>query len=185
MAKVIVGTTMSLDGFMNDRNGDVQRLYPDLEALGQTEMLQESIRNTGAVIMGRHAFEMGDPDWYVGNYEYQVPIFVVTHHAPEKPPRQDDKLTFTFVTDGVESAVRQAKAAAGDKVVTVIGGASVAQQILQAGLADELEIGIMPILLGAGLRFFEHLQAANIKLELIEVLETNEARTDLRYRIVK
>jgi dihydrofolate reductase len=156
MSKVVVGTTMSLDGFINDRNGSVDRLYPDLAALGKTEMLQESIRTTGAVVMGRHAFEMGDPDWYVDNYEYQVPIFVVTHRVPDKPPRQDDKLTFTFVTDGIESAVRQARAAAGDKDVTVIGGADIAQQIIKAGLADEIEVGIMPILLGEGLRFFEH-----------------------------
>ena len=65
--------------------------------------------------MGKRAFAMGDPDSYVGNYEFQVPIFVLTHHVPQHTPKQDDKLTFTFVTDGIESAIRQAKQAAGDK----------------------------------------------------------------------
>src|SRR5262245_59723108 len=165
MSKVVVGTTMSLDGFINDRNGSVERLYPDLGALRDTEMLRESIRTTGAVVMGRHAFEMGDPDWYVGNYEYQVPIFVVTHRIPDKQPKQNDQLMFTFVTDGIESAIRQARAAAGDKDVTVIGGADIAQQIINAGLADEIEVGIMPILLGGGLRFFEHLGTEEVQLE--------------------
>src|SRR5207249_3435023 len=80
--KVILGTTMSLDGFINDRNGSVQSLYPDLEELRKTEMLQESIRTTGAVVMGRHAYDMGEGDFT--DYEYQVPIFVLTHHVPEK-----------------------------------------------------------------------------------------------------
>lgn len=185
MSKVVVGTTMSLDGFINDRNGSVERLYPDLGALRDTEMLQDSIRTTGAVVMGRHAFEMGDPDWYVGNYEYQVPIFVVTHRVPDKLPRQNDRLTFTFVTDGIESAIRQARAAAGEKDVTVIGGADIAQQIIKAGLADEIEIGIMPILLGAGLRFFEHLGTKEVQLEKIRVLESPGSRTDIKFRVVR
>jgi dihydrofolate reductase len=184
MGKVVVGTTMSLDGFINDRNGGVQSLYPDLEALGKTEMLQESIRRTGAVVLGRHAFNMGDPDWYMNNYEYQVPIFVLTHHVPQKRPKQNDKLTITFVMDGVESAIQKAKAAAGDKDVTVVGGASTAQQILKAGLADELEIGIMPILLGEGLRFFEHSGIGEMQLEKIRVIESL-TRTDLYFRIIK
>lgn len=184
MGKVVVGTTMSLDGFMNDRNGSVELLYPDLDELRNTEMLQESIRNTGAVVMGKRAFAMGDPDWFVDNYEYQVPIFVLTHHAPTRMPKQSEKLTFTFVTDGIESAIAQAKAVAGDKQVTVIGGASTAQQIIRAGLADEIEIGIMPLLLGEGLRFFEHLEQEQIKLERLKVIES-PTRTDIVFRVVK
>src|SRR5258706_6932602 len=118
MATVVIGMTMSLDGFVEDRNGDVSRLYPDLKSLRDTEMLQESIRATGAVVMGRRTFAMGDPDSFVGQYEYQVPIFVLTHAPPAKPPKQDDKLTFTFVTDGIASAIRQARAAAGDTTVS-------------------------------------------------------------------
>jgi hypothetical protein len=72
MGKVIVSTTISLDGFINDRHGNVSRLYPDLQALRKTELLQEAMQTTGAVVMGRRAFAMGDPDWYVDYYEFQV-----------------------------------------------------------------------------------------------------------------
>jgi dihydrofolate reductase len=95
---------------VNDRNGEVSRLYPDLAALRKTKMLRESIRTTGAVLMGRRAYEMGDPDSYDwDDYEFQVPIFVLTHRVPEKIPRENGKLTFTFVTDGVQSAIAKAK----------------------------------------------------------------------------
>src|SRR5262245_53232659 len=137
MAKVVVGTTMSLDGFVNDRNGDVSRLYPDLDVLRKTKFLHDSIRTTGAVVMGRRAYDMAGGD--LTGYEYQVPIFVLTHHLPATTPKgQNEKLSVTFVTDGIESAIAKAKAAAGDRDVTVIGGASTAQQCMQAGLVDEL-----------------------------------------------
>src|SRR5437660_10953813 len=125
MGEVIVGTTMSLDGFINDRNGDVSLLYPDLEALRRTDMLQEEIRTTGAVVMGRRAYDMAEGD--LTDYEFQVPIFVLTHDVPEKVAKgQNDQLTLTFVTSGIEKAIEQAKAAAGDKHVMVIGGANTA-----------------------------------------------------------
>ncbi|HBY98525.1 MAG: dihydrofolate reductase family protein [Ardenticatenaceae bacterium] len=126
---------------------------------------------------------MGDPDWYVGNYEFQVPIFVLTHTVPEKLPKQSQRLTFTFVTDGIESAIRQAKAAAGDKNVTVIGGASTVQQCIHAGLADEIHIDIMPLLLGEGLRLFEDLGAEPIELETTRVIESAGV-THLGFRII-
>lgn len=185
MAKVILGMTMSLDGFVADRNGSVDRLYPDLEALRNTEALQESIRTTGAVMMGRRAYAMGDPDSYVDNYEYQVPIFVLTHVVPEKLPKQSERLTFTFVTDGIESAIRHAKAAAGDKDVAIIGGASTAQQCIKAGLADELHMDIMPVLLCGGLRLFEDIGTERIRLERMKVMECPAGRTHLRFRVVK
>jgi dihydrofolate reductase len=183
MGKVIVGTTMSLDGFMNDRNGDMDRLYPDLEELRGTEMLQESIRTTGAVVMGRYAYDLAEGDFT--GYEYQVPIFVLTHHPPAKAAKGENaNLTITFVTDGIESAIRQAKAAAGDKDVTVIGGANTAQQIIRSGLADELQIGVMPWLLGGGLRFFGPTGSLPVQLERIGTFET-PTRIDLRFRVVK
>jgi dihydrofolate reductase len=185
MGKVVLGMTMSLDGFINDRNGSVGALYPDLVALRDTEPLSESIRNTGAVVMGRNSFGMSeDPDWFAGNYEYQVPIFVLTHQVPKKMPKQTDDLTFTFVTDGIESAVAQAKSAAGDKEVNIIGAASTAQQCLLAGLADELHVDIMPIFLGSGLRPFEGIGEGQVQLERIKVMELPGGRTHLRFRIV-
>lgn len=180
MGKVIVGTTMSLDGFIKDRQGSVEALYPDLEALRQTEMLQASMRTTGAVVMGRHAYDMANGDFT--GYEYQAPIIVLTHHPPERVARgTNDKLTFTFVIDGIEHAIQEAKAAAGEKDVTVIGGASTAQQCINAGLFDELQIGIVPILLGGGLRFFDNIALENLELEQIGILEST-SRIDLRYR---
>ena len=186
MGQVILGVTMSLDGFINDRNGSVEALYPDLAAWRETEPGKESIQNTGAVVMGRNSFDMAqDPDWFAGNYEYQVPIFVLTHRVPKKMPKQTGDLTFTFVTDGIASAVRRAKAAAGDKDVNIIGAASTAQQCLKAGLADELHVDVMPVLLGHGLRIFENLADERIQLERIKVMELPAGRTHLRYRIVR
>jgi dihydrofolate reductase len=182
MGKVLVGMTISLDGFVNDRNGDVSRLYPDLAALRQTEMLQEEIKTTGAVVMGRRAYNMAEGDFT--GYEFQVPIFVLTHHIPEKVAKgENEKLSFTFVTDGIESAIEQAKAAAGEKYVAVIGGADTVQQCIEKGLLDEIQIGIVPILLGGGLRLFEH-SDKQIALERMRVIESS-GRTDLRFRVIK
>jgi dihydrofolate reductase len=181
MAKVIVGMTTSLDGFVADRNGSADPLYHDLAALQDTPYMNALIAETGVVVMGRRTFEMGEPDSFVETYEFQVPIFVVTHHPPRVQPKQNEHLTFTFVTDGVESAIAQAKAAAGDKAVMVVGGADLVKQLLNAGLVDEVHVDLVPVLLGAGLRFFgEDLQ--RIQLEKIDVREVG-ARTSLRFRV--
>jgi dihydrofolate reductase len=182
MAKVIAGMTTSLDGFVADQSGSASRLYPDLAALRDTAYMRAAIEETGAVLMGKRTFEMGDPDSYVGNYEFQVPIFVLTHEPPAVSPKQDEHLTFTFVSDGVESAVQQAKAAAGEKVVQVVGGPSVFRQLLQAGLVDELRVDVMPVLLGAGLRLFESGGLERTQLEKIDVQQVG-ARTSLSFRI--
>ena len=182
MAKVIVGMTISLDGFVADQNGNAGRLYPDLAALQHNAYMKDAIEQTGAVLMGRRTFEMADPDSYVDSYEFQVPIFVLTHHPPSVAPKQDQHLTFTFVTDCVESAVAQAKAAARDKAVQVVGGISVARQLLDAGLADELHLDIMPVFLGSGLRSFESSTLERVRLEKISVQEVG-TRTSLRFRV--
>ena len=185
MGKVVLGMTMSLDGFINDRNGSVEALYPDLADLRDIDPLKESIHNTGAVVMGRNSFAMSeDPDWFAGNYEYQVPIFVLTHQPPKKQPKETDTLTFTFVTDGIASAIEQAKTAAGDKEVNIIGATSTAKQCLEAGLADELHVDIMPVFLGGGLRAFEEIDDGQIQLERIKVMELPGGRTHLRFRII-
>jgi len=181
MAKVVIGMTVSLDGFVEDRTGSVARLYPDLADLRDTAYMQDLIEETGAVLMGRRAFEMGDPDSFVGNYEFQVPLFVLTHNPPSVPPKQDEHLTFTFVTDGIESAVAQATAAAGDKSVQVVGGVDVTRQLLEAGLADELRVDVMPVLLGGGLRLFAD-GLENVQLEKLDVQEVG-SRTSLTFRI--
>lgn len=183
MAKVIFGMTVSLDGFVHDRNGSVSRLYSDFAALRESEPLQDAIRTTGAVIMGRHTYDMAQGDFT--GYEFQVPIFVLTHHVPERAAKgENENLTFTFVTDGIESVVRQAKAAAGEKDVTVVGGPATAQQLHTAGLVDELHIDVMPVLLGDGLRLFEQRGGEPIELEKISVAEIG-VRTAFQFRVIK
>jgi dihydrofolate reductase len=182
MATVIAGMTTSLDGFVADESGSAARLYPDLSRLRGTPYMDTAIAETGAVVMGRRTFAMGDPDDYVGTYEFQVPIFVVTHEPPAAAPQQNEHLTFTFVTDGAESAVLQASDAAGDKVVQVVGGPALVGQLLRAGLVDELRVDVMPVFLGSGLRFLDAGWLEGIALEKIGVQEVGE-RTSLAFAI--
>jgi dihydrofolate reductase len=182
MAEVIAGMTTSLDGFVADPSGSADRLYPDLAALRGTAYMNAIIEETGAVLMGRRTFEMGDPDSFVGDYEFQVPIFVLTHEEPRLRPKQDDHLTFTFVTDGVESAIAQAKGAARDRAVQVVGGVSVVHQLLRAGLVDELHVDVMPVLFGGGLRLFGNSGLEHVQLEKVGVRDVG-ARTSLTFRV--
>jgi dihydrofolate reductase len=181
MDKVIFGMTMSLDGFVNDKTGSVSKLYPSLEDLRNTEALQESIRTTGAVIMGRKAYEMANGDFT--DYEYQVPIFVLTHNPPSKPAKgENDNLKFHFIRNGARNAVALAKASAAGKNVTVIGGPHTGRQLLEAELLDEIHIDIMPVLLGEGLRLFEHLNGS-VDLEKIKVTQYL-TRTAIRFQVI-
>lgn len=185
MSKVIAGMTISVDGFVNDQMGSLTPLYSDFADLQQSEPMQEAIRDTGAVVMGRKTFALAEePDSYADDYEFQAPIFVLTHHIPEKHPKQNERLSFTFVTAGVESAIAQAKAAAGSKDVTVIGGPSTIRQCLQAGLVDELEIDVMPILLGGGLRLFEDMGLDPMQLERVRVVALPTGRTHFKFRVI-
>lgn len=183
MAKVIAGMAMSLDGFVADRDGGLGRLFPDLLALRETDALKTAIRETGAVVMGRRAYDMGQGDYT--DYEFQTPIFVLTHHPPEVPAKgQNERLRFTFVTDGVESVIRQAREAAGERDVQVIGGASTIAQVLQAGLADEFGVDIVGVFLGEGLRPFRGSALSGVRLEQTRITP-GPNRTEIRYRVVK
>lgn len=185
MGKVIAGMAMSLDGFINDSDGKVEKLYPDFSEMHDAASFKKMIENTGAAIMGRHVYEMADPfEWANDDYEFQTPIFVLTHTLPVKYPKGNDRLSFTFVTDGIASAVSQALSAAEDRDVQVIG-ANTIQECLNAGLCDELRIDIMPILLGRGLRLFENIDTDKIKLERIKVEETTPVRTSMTFRVLK
>jgi dihydrofolate reductase len=186
MGKVMAGMTISLDGFINDRNGSAQSLSPDFEDLLESSSFKEMTDNTGAIIMGRNTYEMADPfTWVNEDYEYQLPLFILTHTPPEKYPEGNDKLSVTFVTDGIESAAKQAKAAAGDKLVQIIGGADTIQQSLNAGVCDELQIDVMPVLLGEGLRLFENIDADKVKLERSSVDEVTSMRTSIMFKVKK
>lgn len=186
MSKVIAGTTMSLDGFINDSNGSVDKLYSDFGELHEAPSFQKMIKNTGAVIMGRHVYEMADPFlWINDDYEFQVPIFVLTHTPPAKFPKGNEKLTLTFVTNGLESAISQAKKAAGDKIVQIIGGADTIQQCLNSNLCDELWIDVMPVLLGKGLNLFEKIETDKVKLKRIKTEEITSERTSFIFQVGK
>ena len=155
------------------------------------EVLEETLATTGAVVIGRGMFSGGsgpweeDPKadgWWGDEPPFHQPVFVLTHHAREKVERQGGT-SFTFVTDGIESAVEQARAAAGGKDVALGGGASVAQQALAAGLLDELQIHLVPVLLGGGVRLFDQIGAGNIELERMQVVEAPGV-THLRFRVI-
>ncbi len=182
MAKVIAGMTVSLDGFVADERGDHGMLYPDSAGLDGPYM--DEVREvTGAALMGRTTFDgADDPDDYAEGYEFQVPIVVLTHRPPAVEPKRNDRLFFTFVTEGVEAAVARAAELAGDRAVTVIGGADLDQQLLAAGPVDELSVDVVPVLLGSGLRLFD--QAPRLDLERLRVVDMG-TRTCLRYRVLR
>ncbi len=184
MGKVVLGVTISLDGFAEDSNGSVRALYPDLDTLHHTALLKDSIRNTGSVVMAWKEFAMAeDPDWFAGNYEYQSPIFVFTDKVPKRHPKETEQLKFTFVTDGLGSAIEQAKVAAGRKDVTIIGSSATVQEVLNAGPANKLQVDIIPIFLHNGVRPFESINE-NIRLKKMKVVEAGE-RTSLQFRVEK
>jgi dihydrofolate reductase len=186
MGKVIAGMSVSLDGYINDANGNVEKLYSDFNELKETRSFKEMIKNTGAAVMGRHMYEMEDPFlWANDDYEFQVPIFVLTHTPPKKYPKGNGKLSFIFVTDGIESAISQARKSAGKKDVQVVGGASTFQQVLNAGLCDEVGLDIIAVLLGKGQKMFEHIDFKKMKLERIKVEATTKIRTTMTFRRVK
>jgi dihydrofolate reductase len=181
---VLLDMTMSLDGFVAGSNDEDAGLHDWFFAPsgGSGGVVDESVRTTGAIVMGRRAYDLGDKvDGFVDT-PYKVEHFVLTHDVPEKVARGET--AFTFVTDGIESALKQAKAAAGDKNVAVGGGANTAQQFIRAGLVDEIQIHLVPVLLGDGIRLFEHLGAEKVQLEKTRVIESPGV-THLRFHVVK
>jgi dihydrofolate reductase len=139
---------------------------------------------TGAVIMGRRTFEVGEAPWGEDG-TFHLPCFVVTHRPAET--RVKGPTTFTFVTDGIEAALARAQAVAGERAVNLMG-AETTRQFLRAGLLDEIQINLVPVLLGAGTRLFEHLGehlgTAPIELERTRMVGSS-TMTHLLYRIVK
>lgn len=152
-------------------------------------VMAESTANLAAVVMGRNMFgpvrgPWGDSDWkgwWGDEPPFHAPVFVLTHHQRE-PLKMEGGTTFHFVTDGVESAIRQAKEAAGDGDVSVGGGAATIQQCIAAGLLDELLVHQVPILLGGGERLFDHLAPGVAGFELVGLVKGREA-AHLTYRV--
>jgi dihydrofolate reductase len=160
------------------------------EENASTAVVEEATANVGAEIMGRGKFGPAgrgpwgsDPwrGWWGDNPPFHKPVFVLTHH--EREPLRLADTTFTFVTDGIHAAMEQAKAAAGDRDVFIGGGASTINQYLAAGLIDELELHVAPILLGSGARLFEGADPET-RLELVRVMEAPGV-THLKYRVVR
>jgi dihydrofolate reductase len=148
-----------------------------------------SLASVGATIMGRNMFGGGTgawgPEpwdgWWGDDPPFRHPVFVVTHH-PREPLVKEGGTTFTFVSDGIESALEQAREAAGGMDVTLAGGADVAQQYLRAGLLDELEIHLVPVLLGGGARLVDGVGGSHVQLECTRVVDAPGV-THLTYRV--
>lgn len=204
MGKVVVDITTSLDGFIAGPNDGAElplgaggeRLHqwvydlaswrePHGLAGGKTnrdsEVLDEAVSTSGAIVVGRRMFD--NAGGWGETPPFHKPVFVLTHEARE-PEAKDGGTTFTFVADGIESALEQARAAAGDGDVGVGGGANTIQQFLAAGLLDEIQIHVAPVLLGGGVRLFEHLGTEQIELEPTRVIESDDV-THLRFRVLK
>jgi dihydrofolate reductase len=186
MGKVMFGLSVSLDGFIADKNDDVSEVFAWMGSAWEHfhEIVGDALGENGAVIMGHRSFDMIDnengwvfpdgtaPDW---------PVIVLQSQA--RASVKKGKTQFHFVTDGIESAIKKAKEIAGEKNIALHGASSV-QQALKAGLLDEFHINIAHVLLGEGIRLFDHLGASPIHLERIRTLETPGA-THLSFRVVK
>ncbi len=204
MGKVTTGLSMSLDGFIAGPNdgrerplgeggerlfawyssGDTEYGLPGTEMVFRVspqsaELLQEAHTKMGAFVTGRRTFDI--TNGWGGSPPLGVPTFVLTHTVPQEWVY--DGSPFTFVTDGVESAVEQARAVAGKKDVAV-GAASIVQQCLKAGLLDEIHVDLVPVLLGGGVRLFDHLGTGPIELERTRVVEAPDV-THLTFRVVR
>lgn len=193
MSKVILDISMSLDGFITAANqtpdepmGDGgHRLHEWAFTGGDSdrEVLEAGVASSGAVITGRRNYEDSVPWWGSDGPTgpVRLPVFVLSHEVPAAVP---DDGVYTFVDTGIEDALKQARAASGDKVVCVMGGAKVGRAFLDAGLVDELSIHLVPVLFGSGTRLFEDLGARLTHLENLSATQTPWA-THLRFRIPK
>ena len=158
------------------------------ETNASSPVMRDAFANVGATIMGRNMFGGGPGPWGEDPWEgwwgdeppFHTPVFVLTHHERE-PLEKEGGTTFIFVTDGIESALEQAREAAGEKDVALGGGAEIARQYLSAGLIDELLLNVVPVLLGEGTRLFDDGAGAGLVLEQVEVIEAPGV-THLKYR---
>jgi dihydrofolate reductase len=204
MGLVNAGFSISLDGFVAGPHdspeqplgdggdglfawygaGDTEYTMPSGEytfkvSAASAKLLDKAIKTSGALVTGRRTFEISHA--WNGQHPMDVPVFVVTSEVPEGWPK--DGVPFTFVTDGVESAIKQAKVAAGDKDVT-IGAPSITQQAIKLGLLDELQLDLVPLLIGGGVRLLDNIGAKPIELQKVNVIEGTGV-THLIFRIIK
>lgn len=194
MTKVHLDISMSLDGFVTGSNEGVEkplgdddgRLHDwmfDSRTDADAQVLAETYERTGAVLMGRRMFEVGVTPWRDPPPFHNLPVFILTHEPRAKMPMRGGTV-YTFVTAGIEAGLQQARAAAGRKDVGIWGGANVARQYLNAGLLDEMQIHLIPVLLGGGVRLFDDLTPNQIELKRTRTIET-PAATHLRFSVAK
>lgn len=204
MSNVFFEIGMSLDGFIAGPNGGPDKPLGDggkelhqwlyelagwRERMGleggitsrDDDFVRASFDRTGAYVMGRRMFDEGEVSW-PDNPPFRAPVVVVTHEERE-PWDRAGGTTFTFVTDGIERALKRAREAADGKDVQVAGGANVIQQFLNVGLIDEFTVHVAPVFLGEGVRLFDQIDAEHLSLEKAEVLDTPLV-THLTYRVV-
>lgn len=195
MGEVIAEFTMSLDGFIAGPEDNIKQLLSwyfngdtDIPTAGgmvlkvsqaSAVLVRERFKTTGAIVTGRRDFDVSHA--WGGNPPYDVPAIIVTHKAPQEWLKEGSP--FTFITDGIESAITRARNIAGEKNV-IVGGSKIVQQCLQAGLLDEIRIDLAPILLCTGIRLFEHLGTVPIELERLATDEGIDI-THLRFRVLK
>ena len=192
LTKVIFDMSMSLDGFVKASNATPEQpLGEGGERLhewgfGGDERDREVLAaqaegGSGAIIAGRRTYDDSLPWWGADGPHPPTRVFVVTHEAPDAVP---ERRVYTFVTDGIGSALEQAKAVAGDKNVAVMGGPDIGRQFIEAGLVDEIGVHLVPVLFGSGTRMLEHLGGEHIQLETTSVIET-PAAIHLGFRVVR
>ena len=198
MGKVRTGHATSLDGFIAGPNDEVDRVFAWM-SLGDTdvnlstgdhelplkvssqsaEVFEQAMQSNGALIAGRRLFDVAGA--WGGKHPMNVPVVVVTHHVPQEWVKPGSP--FTFVTDGVESAIKTAKKIAGDKNV-VIASSTIVQQSIKLGLLDNIHIDLVPVLLGDGIRLFDHLGVTPLELEITNVTPSLGV-IHLDFRVVK
>jgi dihydrofolate reductase len=181
VAGVLLDMAISQDGFVGVPGTDDPGLYDWYfdPSPASRPVVDELVETTGAIVLGRGAYGTGEDAEGWEETPYAVPHFVVTHRPPAR--RVDGPVQFVFVTDGVEAAVARAREAAGDRYATIGGGADVARQCLAAGLVDEVQLHVVPLLLGAGLPLFDGAGPA-LRLAKLRVVDAPNV-THLRYRV--
>ena len=206
MSNIFFDIGLSLDGFMAGLNGGPNNPLGDegvkihdwmfkqkafLEHLslpgGESDnidntIIEEIFNRTGASILGKRMFEEGEANW-PEDAPFRTPVYVLTHQKRD-PWIRKGGTTFYFVNDGIESALLQAKQAAGNKDVRISGGANTIQQYLNAGLIDEFMIHVAPIMLSSGVRLFENIKKEKSSFEIIEAINSPRV-THLRYKVIK
>lgn len=195
MSQTVLDVTMSVDGYIAAPGGDLQRLHDWVfdehsDRVGQAphthvsgvnaDVMRRAYASTGAVVMGRRTFDMGEGPWGEAP-PFHTPCFVLTH--TDRDPIVKGAASFSFVTDGIEHAITEARRSAGGRDVIVLG-ADTAQQSLRADLLDAVILHLVPVVLGGGTRLFDTLETGPVELEQTEIVSAPDV-THLYYRVLR